>query len=195
MGQPLQQGQIHPPLPPQHLLRSRKTLRHFHCVILPPVLHPQHALPPNANVQNPLLHSNRNPAPPPQMRVQHQGADQGQVDRVLQVHRDRVPGLAVAASPRAGPQPGLKPVQAHDQFTRLQRLPEELRSSLGMKPVGPSTIFHILPTRQMCPKAVYLCSTSLLPTTTKLANTKRVTLHAEVTLTSQLGRSNQSVKA
>ena len=50
-----------------------------------------------------------------------------------------------------------------------------------MKPVGPSTMFHILLTRQMCPKAVYLCSTSLLPMMTKLANAKRMTLHAEVT--------------
>ena len=50
------------------------------------------------------------------MRVRHPGADQGEVDRVHRVHQDRVPGLAVAASPRVGPQLGLKPVQAHDQL-------------------------------------------------------------------------------
>ena len=151
--------------------------------------------PPNTNVQNPLLHSDRNPAPATRMRVRHRGADQGEVDRVLQVHQDRVPGLAVAVSPRVGPQLGPKPVQAHDQFTRLQHWPEVLRSSLGMKPVGLSMMFHILLMRQMCPKTVYLCSTSPLLTTTRLANAKHVNLHAEVTPTSQLGRSNKSVKA
>ena len=120
--------------------------------------------------------------------------DQGEVDRVHQVHQDRVPGLAVAASPRVGPQLGPKPVQARDQFTRLQRRPEVSRSSLGMKPVGASMMSHTLLTKRMCPKAVYLCSTSPLPMTRKLANAKRMTLHAEVTPTSQLGRRNKSVK-
>ena len=91
------------------------------------------------------------------MRVWHQGADQGEVDRVHQVHQNPVLGLAVAASHRVGPQLGPKPVQAHDQFTQLQHQPEVLRSSLGMKPVGSSTMFHTLLMRQMCPKAVYLC--------------------------------------
>ena len=117
-------------------------LRHFHCVILPPVLHWQHALPPNANVPNPLLHSDRNLVPPPWVRVRHQGADQGEVDRVDRVHQNRVPGLAVAANPRVGPQLGLKPVQARDQFTWLPHQPEVLRFCLGMKPVGASTMFH-----------------------------------------------------
>ena len=137
----------------------------------------------------------RNPVPPPRVRVWHQGADQGEVDRVHRVHRNRVPGLAVAESPRVGPHLGPKPVQAHDQFTRLQRWSEVLRSSLGMKAVGASMMFHTLLTRRMCPKVVYLCLTSPLPTTRKLANAKRMNLSAEVTPTSQLGRRNESVKA
>ena len=166
--------------------------RHFHYVIFPPVLHPQYALPPNANAPNPLLHSDHNPAPPPQVRVRHPGADHREVDRV---HQNQVPGLTVAASPRVGPQLGPKPVQARDQFTRLQHRLEVLRSCLGMKPVGASTMFHTLLMRQMCPRAVYLCLTSPLPTTRKLANAKRVKLCAKVTPTSQLGRRNKSVKA
>ena len=64
VGQSLKRGYFHLPPPPQHLLRSRKTLRCFHCVILPRVLHPQHALPPSVNAPNPPLHNDRNPAPP-----------------------------------------------------------------------------------------------------------------------------------
>ena len=132
VGQSLQRGQIHPPSSTAPV-RSQKMLRHFHCEILPPVLHPQYALPLNTNAQSPLLHSDCNPAPPPRVKVRHQGMDQGEVN---QVHRNRVPGLAVAASPRVGPQLGVKPVQVRDQFTRFQRQPEVLRSCLGMKPVG-----------------------------------------------------------
>ena len=169
--------------------------RHFHCKVFPPALHLQHALPPSANTPDPPLPSDCNPVPLPQVRVRHQGTDQGEVDQVYRVHWNRVLGPAVAAGPRVGPQLGPKPVQARDQFTQLQHRSELLRSSLRMKPVGPSMMFHILLMRQMCPKAVYLCSTSLLLTTTKLANAKHLILHAEVTPTSQLGRSNKSVKA
>ena len=107
---------------------------------------------------DPPLPSDHNPAPLPQVRVRHQGADQGEVDQVHRVHQDRVPGPAVAAGPRVGPQLGLKPVQLRDQFTRLQHRSEVLRSSPGMKQVRASMTFHTLLTRRMGPKGVYLCS-------------------------------------
>ena len=93
------------------------------------------------------------------MRVRHQGADPGEVDRVHRVHRDRVPGPAVAAGPRVGPQLGPKPVQVLDQFARPQRQSEALRFSPGMKQVRASMTFHTPLMRQMCPRGVYLCST------------------------------------
>ena len=55
---------------------------------------------------DPPLHSNHNPAPPPQVRARHQGADPGEADQVHRVHQDRVLGPAVAAHPGVGPQLG-----------------------------------------------------------------------------------------
>ena len=144
VGQSLKRGYFHPPPPPQHLLRSRKTPRCFHCMILPPILHLQHTLPPSINAPNPPLHNNRNPAPP-RGRVQQQGTDQSEVDRVHRVHLDLVPGLAVAASLRVGPQPDRKPVQVRNQSIWLPHRSEVLRSFLGMKPVGASMMFHTPP--------------------------------------------------
>ena len=84
----------------QHPHRSREMPRHSHCAVFPPILHPLYTLLPNADMPSPLLHSTHSLAPLLQARVRHLGADQEGVVRVHRVHRDRVPGLAVAASPR-----------------------------------------------------------------------------------------------
>ena len=47
----------------------------------------------------------------------------GKLIKFIEFIRDQVPGLAVAASPKVGPQLGPKPVQVRNQFTQLQHRP------------------------------------------------------------------------
>ena len=169
-GRPVSKARvIPPPLPPRHPSMSRKTPRQFHCEVFLPAPRLQYALPPSANVLDPPLHSDRNLAPPPQVRARHQDADPGEAAQVHQVCLDRVPGLAVAAGPRVGPQLGPKPVWVLNQFAWPQHPSEASRFSLGIKQVRARTTCHTPPTRRMCPRGAYLRSTFQPLTTMKPA--------------------------
>ena len=71
-------GQVHLPPPPQHPHRSREMLKHSHWVVFPPLLPPQYALHPSADVPSPLLHNAYGLAPL-LVRVWHLSADQERV--------------------------------------------------------------------------------------------------------------------
>ena len=51
---------------------------------------------------DPPLHSDRNLAPPPQVRARHQGADPGEAAQVHRVRRDRVPGPGSGSGSQSG---------------------------------------------------------------------------------------------
>ena len=173
-----------------------KTPRQFHREVFLLAPHLQYALPPSANALDPPLHSDRNLAPPPpQARARHQDADPGEAAQVHRVRRDRVPGLAVAAGPGVGPRLGPKPVRVLNQFARPQRQSEALRFSLGIKQVRASMTCHTPPTRQMCPRGAYLCSTFQPLMMMKLANAKRVNMRAEVTRLMPHGKRSRLVMA
>ena len=92
------------------------------------------------------------------------------------VHQNRVLGLAVAVSPKAGPQPDPKPVQAQDLSTQEQRQSKLLKSSPEIKPVEVRMMSWTLQMRQMCPKAVCPCLTSPPPIMRIPANAKHTSL-------------------
>ena len=136
----------------------------------------QYTLPPSLKrALDPPLHSDRNLAPP-LAGAQYQYVDPGEAAQVHRVCRGRVLDLAVAADPGVGPRLDPKPVRVLDQFTRPQRLSEASRFCLGIKQVRASTMCHTPPTKRMCPRGAYLCSTFQPLMTMKLASAKRVTM-------------------
>ena len=192
--QPLQWGQFCLPLPPQHPHSSGEMPKHSPWKVFPPLLPPQYALHPSADVPSPLLHTARGPARPLLARVWHLSADQEGVIQAHWVHQAQVLDLVVAVGPVMGPKLDPKPVQVRDLSTHEQHQMGVSKSSLEMKPVEARMMSWTLPMRQMCHKGVCPCLTSLPQMMRTLVNAKRMNLHAKVIPNSRHGKTNSCVK-